>query len=200
MLGRLFTIVLLIVSINAQATDTLNPYQLIDKVATQTLQRIKTDKQKIAADSAHIHTIVREELMPFVNHQLASKLILKNVTVDKVTKKKFYAAFEAHLVSTYAAIFSNYDGQQLQLVATKATSKNLQATVKGLLKNNQKQDINIDFKLRYSDKAAQWKVYDLVVDGISMLNSKKAELKPIIRQPNGVEMAIVALNEKRNKQ
>ena len=200
MLGKLITIALFIISINAQAVEVerLDPYQLIDKVATQTLQRIQADKQKIETNSAHIQTIVREELMPFVDHRLASKLILESTKVDKATRKNFYVAFEEHLVKTYAAIFNNYDGQQLELDRSRAVSNVLQFTVKGVLKNKQKEDLNLAFKLRYNAKKAQWKMYDLVVEGVSMLNSKKAELKPLIRQQNGVEMAIVALNSKKS--
>lgn len=54
---------------------------------TQTLQRIKTDKQKIETNSSYLQTIVREELMPFVDHRLASKIVLENAKVDKVSEK-----------------------------------------------------------------------------------------------------------------
>ncbi|MFT5164445.1 MAG: phospholipid transport system substrate-binding protein, partial [Alteromonadaceae bacterium] len=44
-----------------------------------------------------------------------------------------------------------------------------------------------------------WAVYDMVVEGVSLLNSKKAELRSILRQDNGIDTATRLLNEKSAK-
>ena len=41
--------------------------------------------------------------------------------------------------------------------------------------------ISIDFKLRLDKKAQQWKAFDMIIEGISLINSKQAEITSRIR-------------------
>jgi len=196
MLVKFICTAMCIISLGCQATTELNPYQLVDMVAKKTLQRIETDRQQITANPAHLQKVVREELMPYVDHQLASKIVLDKVRPAAELREQFYKAFERYLVATYATIFSKYDGQELSLGSPKSIDGKKVVTVKGKISGLGARDIGIDFKLKLNKQTGQWAVYDMVVEGISMLNSKKAELLPILRQPEGVRTAINILNKK----
>lgn len=196
MLVKFFVAAMCIFSIGCQAVSELSPYQLVEMVAKKTLQRIETDSQQIEVNPAHLKLVVREELMPFVDHRLASKIVLDKVRPQEELRELFYQAFERYLVATYATVFSKYDGQKLQLGIPKNAEGKKVVAVKGKLSSLNERDIAIEFKLKFNNITAQWVVYDMVVEGISMLNSKKAELLPILRQPDGVRTAINILNKK----
>jgi phospholipid transport system substrate-binding protein len=52
--------------------------------------------------------------------------------------------------------------------------------------------INVVFKMRLNKKTGQWKAFDMVVEGISLLSSKEAELsKRLAKQ--GVEQVTIEL-------
>jgi phospholipid transport system substrate-binding protein len=43
-------------------------------------------------------------------------------------------------------------------------------------------NIDVAFKVRLNKKTKQWQAFDMVAEGISLLDSKQAELGSIIRQ------------------
>jgi phospholipid transport system substrate-binding protein len=55
--------------------------------------------------------------------------------------------------------------------------------------------IRMDFKMRYDKDEKIWKAYDLVVEGVSLLNSKQAEVAQVVRQ-RGIDGTIELLREK----
>ena len=56
-------------------------------------------------------------------------------------------------------------------------------------------DINISFKVRKDKKTKEWKAFDMVAEGVSLLDSKQAELGSLIRQ-KGLPYVTKLLKEK----
>jgi phospholipid transport system substrate-binding protein len=185
----------------ANAAPTDNPYELVQEVANATLKRIKQDNQSIQKDPEQLKVVLREQLMPYVNHKLAAKMVLGKTVATAEQKNAFYQAFEAYLVVTYASIFRKYVDQQLVIEKGNVSQSKNEAnkkvvTVKTRLVDGKNPDIHIGFKVRLQGKSGKWAVYDMVVEGVSLLDSKKAELRTILRQQNGIEVATGLLTEK----
>lgn len=197
-----FTMMLLcLTGFFANAVPTDNPYELVREVASSTLKRIQQDNQLIQQAPEQLKVVLREQLMPYVNHKLAAKLVLGKTVGTTEQKSAFYQAFEEYLVATYTSVFRKYVDQQLviekQSVSQSENKPNKKVvTVKTRLVDGKSPDIHIDFKVRLNRKSGKWAVYDMVVEGVSLLNSKKAELRPILRQQNGIEVATDLLTEK----
>lgn len=47
-------------------------------------------------------------------------------------------------------------------------------------------DISIDFKLSKDKKSQQWKAFDIIIEGISLVNAKQSEINAQISK-NGIE-------------
>jgi phospholipid transport system substrate-binding protein len=59
-------------------------------------------------------------------------------------------------------------------------------------------EIKIAFKVRKDNKTNEWKAYDMVAEGISMLNSKRSEFESILRQ-DGIDAVIALMRDKIGK-
>jgi phospholipid transport system substrate-binding protein len=59
-------------------------------------------------------------------------------------------------------------------------------------------DINLSFKLRKNRKTDDWKAYDMVAEGISLLSSKQSEFQSILRN-DGIQKVIDLMNNTINK-
>ncbi len=57
-----------------------------------------------------------------------------------------------------------------------------------------KPDIKIDFKVR-EDRDGDWRAYDMIAEGISLLDAKQSELQGILRQ-QGIEYVSDLLEQK----
>jgi phospholipid transport system substrate-binding protein len=67
-------------------------------------------------------------------------------------------------------------------------------SVRGTIKEAGKPDIHIIFKVR-RNRENQWKAFDFVAQGISMVQSKRAEFAPMIRQ-KGISSIIEFMQHK----
>lgn len=181
---------------NATQGSGEDPYKLIQRVAEATFKRIAADEQLISQDPNHLKSIVSEELMPYINYRLAAKMVLGKNKATKAEKKAFYEAFKGYLITTYATVFTKYTDQKVVFEAPRSIKGKKVVTVKTRITDAARPDIHIDFKVRLNKKTGQWKAYDMIAEGISLLNSKKAELKGLLRQRGGIVDVTRLLNEK----
>lgn len=183
-------------SFSATAQTAENPYKLIQRVAEITFKRIANDRPQIDDNPNHLKVIVDEELMPYINYKLAAKMVLGRTKASKDEKKAFYVAFRGYLVTTYATVFTKYTNQKVVFESERPIKGKKVVTVKTRIIDKARPDINIDFKVRKNKRTGEWKAFDMVAEGISLLNSKKAELKSMLRQKDGVANVTRLLTEK----
>lgn len=93
---------------------------------------------------------------------------------------------------------SSYSNQTVDFEPSRPIEGKKTVSVKALIKEAGKPEINITFQVR-RNKENQWKAFDLVAEGISMVQSKRAEFAPMIRQ-KGIDSVIDFMREKSAKQ
>lgn len=177
--------------------DKKNPYEMIETVAQITFKRFSDENREIKNDPNILKTIVREELMPYINYKYSAfKVIgsqLKKTTEEE--RDAFVPVFRDYLVTSYAQVFTLYDNQEVQffpgqdLAGKTIVAVNTRVIMKG------RENIDIAFKVRKNRKTGEWKAFDMVAEGVSLLDSKQAELSSIIRQ-KGLPYVTELLREK----
>lgn len=203
-LSALMLTALLVVTGIAQANSDVvrdeNPYALLERVANKTADRIANDRPKIDEDLDYLREIIREELMPYVDSTYAAKRVLgrnlKDTTEEQ--RQQFYAVFREYLIATYGRAFTQYDETKHQFEFERARElgpEDRMVEVNTRLIEDGRPPIRMDFKLRYDKDERLWKAYDLVVEGVSLLNSKAAEISSVIRS-RGIDGTIELLREK----
>lgn len=182
------------------SVDTKNPYNMIKQVAGNTFKRFAREQQKIQADPNILKQIVREELMPYINYKYSAfKVIgkhLKNTT--KQERDDFVPVFRDYLVTSYAQVFTLYDKQPVEFEETKDFSDKKIVAVDSRIIMTGRDNIDVSFKVRKNRKTNEWKAFDLVAEGVSLLDSKQAELSGVIRQ-KGLPHVTELLKEKSNQ-
>lgn len=88
---------------------------------------------------------------------------------------EFIGAVDNYLVSTYANALLQYKGQDVLFEELPVSDGADFATVKVVIREQSKPDIDMHFKFRQS-KGGDWKVYDMVAEGISLLSAKQKEI------------------------
>lgn len=175
---------LISISANAEKISQKEPYQLIKDVSTETFNRLKAEQPQIQKDPNHLKVIVKEELMPYVNHQYAALKVLGSQLkgAKKEEVGEFIDAFQDYLTTNYAIVLTQYTSQELEYEPVKTIDKDSRITTVGVnIVETGKPNIDLKFKLRKS-KSDDWSAFDLEAEGISMLSSKTTEWSPIIRK------------------
>ncbi|NQZ81046.1 MAG: ABC transporter substrate-binding protein [Colwellia sp.] len=194
---RFFSVLIVFVissiSISTLANE-VSPYKVINTVGNNLFTRIAQNQQEIEKFPGLMRNIVDEELMPSIDYKYAAYRILGK-HLRKTTKEqraKFVTSIRSYLVRTYANALSQYKNQQVIFEPERDTKGKKIVSVNTKIIGTNRPDINIAFKMRQNKKTKQWKAYDMVVEGISLLSSKQAELSQRIAK-QGVERVSLEL-------
>jgi len=193
------TMLILMISFAASGKQSDDPYVFVKDVASATFAKMKQDQTLIKSDPQALRKIVEQQLMPHVDHVYAALSVLGTQAKDIPREKLelFFEQFRLYLLTTYSTSLASYSGQIVEFEPSKPFESKKTVSVKTLIKEAGKPDINITFQVR-RNKEEQWKAFDIVAEGISMVQSKRAEFAPIIRQ-KGIDSVIDFMREKSDK-
>ena len=193
-LARQFFSALLIITSFSSFADSQSAYQVVSQAGDKLFSRIKAEQAQIKDDSALLETIVEQELMPFIDYRYAAfKILGKHLRkTSKEQREKFVIAMRQYLVKTYASALKQYKQQKVTFQKPSNASGKIIA-VTAIISDESRPDINIDFKMRLNKKKQEWKAFDMVVEGISLLTTKQAEIAKRIRE-QGIEQTTIHLS------
>ncbi|WP_394172724.1 ABC transporter substrate-binding protein [Thalassotalea litorea] len=174
-----------------------DPYVMIKEVSQITFDRFAREEQQIKANPNLLKGIVREELMPYVFYQYAALKVLGNYRKDASREEiqEFVVAFREYLITSYAQVFTLYDNQKIEFEPAKDFDKEKIVMVGVDVIDGNRPPINLKFKVRKNTKTNEWQAFDLVAEGVSLLDAKQKELRSILAQ-NGVPQVTEMLREK----
>jgi phospholipid transport system substrate-binding protein len=185
---------------SVNVVDQSNPYKMVRGAAKITFDRFASEQQAIQDNPNLLKNIVREELMPYVNYRYSAfKVIGKHLkkTTD-AERRAFVPVFKEYLVTSYAQVFTLYDNQAVEFFPEKSFKGKRIVAVNTRIIMPTSDDIDVAFKVRLNKKTKQWQAFDMVAEGVSLLDSKKAELGSIIRQ-KGLPYVTELLKNKSNR-
>ena len=196
-LTRIFSVAVILIFSSVVSAEEVNPYKLLEDVATKTFARIKDEHTEIQKDPEILRTIIEQDLLPYIDYNFAAlKVLGKHFrTVPKEKIPEFIQVFRQYLITTYALALTYYNGQEVIFQPMQDTPEDKTATVRAVVKEPGRPDIKISFKLRKNTKTNEWKAYDMVAEGISLLSSKQSEYESILRQ-DGIQKVIDIMKEK----
>ena len=166
-----------------------SPYVLMQQASDKLFADIKNNQAKIKKDPNYLRTIVRNDLLPYVQINYAGSLVLgshfKSTTPEQ--REKFFKAFSDFIEQAYAQVLTAYTDQNIQIEPAKEVGdKNLVSIRVNIMQNGGQAPIKLDFKWRKNSKTGEWQAYDMVAEGVSMVVTKQNEWSGILRQ-QGIE-------------
>jgi phospholipid transport system substrate-binding protein len=171
-----------------------SPYSVLEIIGSDLFSRIADNQKEIEAFPRVMRVIVKEELMPFIDYRYSAFKILGShlKKASKEQRMMFSEAMSQNLERTYASALMNYQNQQVLFETEKSVVGHQIVAIKAQIIDTNKPTINVVFKMRVNKKTREWKVFDMVIEGISLLSSKKSELGKRISQ-YGVEQVTLEL-------
>jgi len=166
-------LIMLVVSFSANvfAADT-QPDQLIKETSEKVLSTLDQNKEKFKEQPEAIHTLVNDIILPHLDFRAMSKLALgKNWRkANDDQQLRFTDAFKTMLIRTYSKSLTEYAGQEIRFLPYHPPAEGKRTVkVKTVISQSSGPEIPIDYSLRIKDDI--WKVYDIKIDGISLVTN-----------------------------
>ncbi|HEU0229027.1 MAG TPA: ABC transporter substrate-binding protein [Burkholderiaceae bacterium] len=181
----------------AQADEPVNangaPNAFVQAVGDNALQAIKQAHVK-QGDVAKINQIVDQYVLPYVDMKKTTRLSAGRYWRQATPKQQaeLVNAFKGTLIRTYSGAFTKVDPtSKLEVLPFRGDPKADDLAVRSTLTQTNSPSINIDYRL---EKTAQgWKIYDLNVEGIWLIQNYRNQFAEQITS-NGIDGLIQALN------
>jgi len=187
----------LLLAVAVQAAST-GPDELIKQTSEQVLKTLSENKSLYKKQPEKILSLVNEIILPHLDFNAMSKLALgKNWRkANKIQRAQFVDAFKGMLIRTYSTALTEYTGQKIEFLPYRPPAKGkITVTVKTRINQSNGPYIPIDYRLRIKNDV--WKVYDIKIDGISLVTNYRNTFSADIRRM-GMDGLIEKLQAKKN--
>jgi len=151
---------------------TIQPDQLIKQTSEQVLHALEHNKEEYKDQPEMIFALVNDIILPHMDFRAMSKLALgKNWRkANKDQQERFVAAFKTMLIRTYSRSLTEYAGEEIEFLPYRPPDEGKRTVkVKTLIKQGSGPQIPINYSLRIKNDI--WKVYDIKIDGISLVTN-----------------------------
>ncbi|MEL0628707.1 MlaC/ttg2D family ABC transporter substrate-binding protein [Psychromonas aquatilis] len=187
-------------SVTAKEYDLTDPNKALHTLSSSTFERLDKEKDNLDNDPTIIKTIIEEELIPYFDYKYAAYSVvgthLKNTTAEQ--RSNFVDAFLTYLINAYGHILKEYDQQTLTILDISDFNDKKIVSIPVRMRDNNGQVTQLAFKLRKNKKTNEWKVFDIIAEGVSMLDTKRSEFGSLI-QNKGIDEVIQLLLEKNDE-
>ena len=197
LIRTLFTGFFLFISITATAATEklLAPQLVIDNTSQVLLKKLK--EPGFANNKTEIRSFVDNAIFPHVDTVRMSALVLGKHwrKASKQQKKQFIAAFKELLVNTYSTTFTEqFNDWTINYLPLKLDPSDKTTTVKAIVSQSGKANAKIDYAMVLRNE--QWKIYDLKVEGISLVISNRETFNQMIRNTGSLDTVITKMQAK----
>jgi len=148
------------------------PDELIKSTSEKVLSALEQNKEKYDQQPEELHALVKDIILPHLDFRAMSKLALgKNWRkANNAQQERFVDAFKSMLIRTYSKSLTEYAGQEIKFLPYRPPEEGKRTVkVKTVIRQSNGPEIPIDYSLRIKDDI--WKVYDIKIDGISLVTN-----------------------------
>ena len=184
------------VSVSASVSaQELAPDALVKTISDEVIGIIKQDKDIRAGNQEKINDLVDAKVLPHFNfsHMTALAVGRNWSKASSAQQKLLISEFRILLVRTYSSALTTYKNQVIEFKPLRAAAGDMDVTVKTQIKQPGAEPVSIDYSMEKT--ASGWKVYDVVVAGVSLVTNYRESFNAAIRE-GGVDGLINSLASK----
>jgi len=175
--------------------DDVAPDVLLKSVTEEVIAIIKLDKDIQAGSPAKVAGLVETRILPHFDFprmtQIAAARSWRLATPEQ--QQALTVEFKTLLVRTYSTALSGYRDQVIEFRPLRSAPGDSEVTVKSLVRQSGMPPLPIDYDMERL--ATGWKVYDIKIEGVSMVTTYRETFAGIVRN-SGVDGLIKSLADK----
>jgi phospholipid transport system substrate-binding protein len=182
-------------ALSTPALAELAPDALARSVTDEVLTIVRADKDLQAGNPQKVAQLVETKVLPHFNFNRMTQLAVgRNWRQASPGQQRLLVEeFKTLLVRTYTAAFTQYKNQTIEYRPLRMAPADTDVIVKSLIKQPAGQPIAIDYRMEKG--SGGWKVYDVTIEGISLVENYRNTFNNEI-QRTGVDGLIKALADK----
>ena len=190
--------VLAVAAASAPAASEPPAQELVKSTTTKVLDTLREEREAIEADPERIYSLVDQYIAPHFDLTRMSRRVLgkywRKATPEQ--REGFVREFKTLLTHTYAAVLRQYSDETVTFLTPREREDRNEISVRTEIDLSDGPAIPITYELYLTDGA--WKVYDVSIDGISLVINYRSTFKSEVRL-NGMDGLITRLEKHNGK-
>ena len=180
------------------------PNMLLETASREMINAINANHEKIKTDPTIVNGLVEEILMPHIDFIAASQWVLGKYwrSANKEQKLEFIRQFRTLLLRFYSTALSEYlttntvAEDMFVFLPLRGDTATKQVTVNSEIHAPSGSIIPVKYSMHLTNKG--WKVYDVSIEGVSMVTTYRTSFAAEIRQKglDGLIASLTAQNDK----
>lgn len=192
-LSSFFGVLMLLTALGAPAAPD-DPQEIVRETTQKVLEALRGEGDTLKDDPKHLHAIIEQLVLPHFDFRQMSQWVLgphwRNASAEQ--RDAFVAQFEDLLVRTYSSALVDYRNQTVNYLPMRERSAD-EVTVRASIDQGGGPAIPIAYEMHRTDTG--WKVYDVAIDGVSLVINYRSSFGQEIRR-NGIDGLIRRLDAK----
>ena len=180
----LFSLMLFAPLATVNASEIEAPHQVLERTSEEVIAVLKQRSEEIKNKPDIVYELVDDYILPHLDDVTMAKLALgkswKKATTEQ--KKQFVNEFRTLLIKTYSRSLQEFSDQQINFYPAQADGK--KAVVRSEVLQSGGLKIPMSFRMRLKNDA--WLVYDISIDGVSLVTSYRGTFTQEVRK-GGIE-------------
>jgi phospholipid transport system substrate-binding protein len=172
-----------------------SPVVMLERTSQQVIKILQDDRELLQKEPERVYKIIDEYILPHLDEVTMAKLALgKNwKQASKDQKLEFVTEVKNLLVRTYSKSLLEFRDQQINYFPLKLADDAYKASVKAEVIQPGGPAISMAYRVRIKNNA--WKVYDIKIDGISLVTSYRGTFTQEIRK-SGIDGLLKYMRDK----
>jgi phospholipid transport system substrate-binding protein len=174
------------------------PDALVKKVSDDVIAAIKSDKDVQSGNNAKILALVDAKVLPHFDFTRMTRLAMGRnwQAANPEQQTALVKEFRTLLVKTYSTALSQYKDQSIEVKPFRADGKETDVVVKSSISGGPGGKIPLDYAME--KQAGGWKIYDVLVDGVSLVTNYRSSFNQQVQQ-GGVDGLLKSLQQRNAK-
>lgn len=172
-----------------------DPQQLVRETGDKVLAEVSARKSELEANPQLVYPLVESTVLPHFDFRRMSQSALGRYWRDatEAQKEGLTKEFRELLVRTYATALLGYSGQTIEYLPVKYEPDATTVMIPTRIASPGAPPVPINYRL--ARNSAKWQVYDVVIDGVSLITNYRSQFAGLVRR-NGIDGLINTLAEK----
>lgn len=159
-----------------------SPVPMLERAANGIIDTLKANKSSLKSNQKIIYKAVEDYLLPNVDVIGMSRSVLGRQVWNKATaaeRANFSNAFTRLVIRTYSSPLAEYSDETVQFLPLRGSLESRFIRVNSVIVRSAGQNIPLTYSL--IQKNGQWKIYDLSVEGVSLLQSFRSQFAQALK-------------------
>jgi len=177
----------------AQAQE--SPDAMIKRIADEVIAIVKSDKDLQNGNSARVVQLAEQKVLPHFDFTRMTRLAVGRNWSQATPEQReaLTKEFRTLLVRTYSSSLSQYRNQKIEVKPLAASPADEDVVVRTAVMQEGGPQIPIDYRMEKTKDG--WKVYDVVIDGASLVTTYRGSFNDQIQRA-GIDGLVKTLQER----